>query len=259
MIIQDQPKTYVFLDESGDAGFRIAEGSTPLFCIAAVIFNNSEEITATESVIVNLRQQLNLKATHEFRFSKEPDHLRAAFCQAVVTCPFRIRAIVVDKNRIYSQKLRTSANDFYQFVAAQLLKHNFGQITNAKIYIDGRMDRELITHLKRELNQETRLIQSIKFYDSQYNSIIQLADMGAGSIARSYKRNKKDCHEYRKILLPRIEDIWEFDRRHSSEAEELDLLTGTKKVGLAPIPVTPGTPPHGDSSATRPFFTYTIP
>lgn len=194
------PTSYVFLDESGDAGFRVADGSSPLFCIASVIFDDPDSITTTECIIASLRQRLHLRANHEFHFTKEPHHIRLAFCQAVAVCPYRIRAIVIDKQRIYSPKLRNSADEFYQFAAAQLLEHNFETITSANVYIDGSMNRNLKTHLRQVLNRETRLVQSIKFYDSRENSIIQLADMAAGSIARSYKRSKKDCREYRKIL-----------------------------------------------------------
>jgi hypothetical protein len=47
--------------------------------------------------------------------------------------------------------------------------------------------------------------------DSKQNVLIQLADMVAGAIARSYLKNKQESTEYRKIIQLRIEDCWEFE------------------------------------------------
>jgi hypothetical protein len=43
------------------------------------------------------------------------------------------------------------------------------------------------------------------------NALIQLADMVASGLARSYRPEKADAHTYREILRPRIEDVSEFE------------------------------------------------
>jgi hypothetical protein len=40
--------------------------------------------------------------------------------------------------------------------------------------------------------------------------LVQLADMCAGAIARSYKRGRKNHDRWRKALAPRINDVWDF-------------------------------------------------
>lgn len=206
--------TYVFIDESGDSGFKLGKGSTQIFCIAAVIFHSREDIQTTDNVMQALRNELGLKKTHEFHFHSEPMKFRRAFCEAICGCPFVVRAIVVDKTRIFENtRLRKSSNYFYNFVTKMLLKHNFGTITNAKVYIDGRMNRELRTYLRHELNSESKIIHETRFVDSKQSSMIQLADMIAGSIARSFKPGKRDGHELRRLLAPCIQDIWEFGKK----------------------------------------------
>ncbi|HAH87055.1 MAG: DUF3800 domain-containing protein [Armatimonadota bacterium] len=205
--------SYVFVDESGDSGFKIEKGSSPIFCIAAVIFQSAEAISATQAVIQQVRSSLKTKQTHEFHFNSESSKFRRTFCEAVRTCPFTVRAIVVDKSLIYEgTMLRKSPSYFYNFTTKMLLKHSFGSIINAKVRIDGRMNRKLKSYLRRELNQESKIICDTKFSDSKIDSMIQLADMIAGSIARSYKPEKKNYQELREMLRPCIEDVWDFGK-----------------------------------------------
>ncbi len=46
--------------------------------------------------------------------------------------------------------------------------------------------------------------------DSQSNILIQMADMIAGSIRRSYEKGKTDQLDYRQIIKIKIENCWEF-------------------------------------------------
>ena len=157
---------------------------------------------------------LGLKQTHEFHFHNEPEKFRLAFCRAVCGGPFKVRAIVVDKELIYGgPMLQQSPKHFYNFTAKMLLQHSFGSITSARVRIDGRISRDLKTYLRQEFNRETRVIRDTKFSDSKTDSMIQLADMVAGSIARSYKTEKKDCGQFRHILRPCIEDVWDFGKK----------------------------------------------
>lgn len=212
----DSGLKHVFIDESGDAGFKLDKGSSRIFCIAAVVFERTEDIITTQTAIESLRARLGLKYTHEFHFNREPERIRARFCEAIATCPVTIRAIVVDKTRIYPESmLRRSPKHFYNYITKLLLKHSFGAIVNARARIDGRMNRELRTYLRQELNRETRVIHDIRFADSKTDSMIQLADMIAGSIARSYRPEKKNYGLLRWMIESRIQEVWDFGTRKS--------------------------------------------
>ena len=210
---------YVFLDESGDSGFKLDKGSTPVFCMAAIIVPSPTEIQAIELAIAELRTQLHLPRNYEFHFFSESARVREAFCRQVVACPFTVRAIVVDKTRITSPRLRQRADLFYNFITRMLLQHNFATISMANVRIDGHTNRPLKTYLRQQLNKGTVVVASIKFSDSKNDSLIQLADMVAGSIARSYLTEKKDHGTYRGLLRRRISDVWEFGK------DETGLLT----------------------------------
>ena len=54
------------------------------------------------------------------------------------------------------------------------------------------------------------MFKKLQFVDSESNVLIQMADMVAGSIYRSYPETKSDSSEYLKLIKKRVEDLWEF-------------------------------------------------
>ncbi len=201
----------VLIDESGDAGFKIARGSTPYFVVAMVIFHDFAEAERTSSAINDAREQLRVKP--EFKFNKCHPNVRDGFFQAVSPCNFRVRAVVVDKSRIYSDNLRENKERFYNFFVKSLLKHDNDILQGARVKIDGSGDREFKQELERYIRRqcEAGKIASVKFAESHRDNLIQLADMVAGAIARSYRQDdRKNADRWRKMLGRKIEDVWDF-------------------------------------------------
>jgi hypothetical protein len=54
------------------------------------------------------------------------------------------------------------------------------------------------------------VIQNCKLVDSRENVLIQMADMVAGSIRRSYDDSVKDSKIYKEIIQKHITDEWRF-------------------------------------------------
>jgi len=75
-----------------------------------------------------------------FKFSKSRDEVRDRFFRAISAAPFRVRAIVVEKAVIRSAHLQTDKASFYEFFVKQMLRHDNGRLTNAKVIIDGSGD-----------------------------------------------------------------------------------------------------------------------
>ncbi len=205
------PNVLVLIDESGDPGFKVARGSSPVFVVAMVIFDDFEEAERTSATIGQLRQQLRVKP--EFKFNKCHGRVRDGFFQGIARHRFQVRALVVVKDRIDSQRLRTETGQFYHFFVQMLLKHDDGLLTGARIKIDGSGDRqfkqELQTCLRHQLGER---MSDFKFADSRRDNLVQLADMSAGAIARSYNPERKDATRWRDMLAQfgKIGDIQEF-------------------------------------------------
>ena len=141
----------VFIDESADPGFRVDKGATPIFVVAMAIFANGDDARNTEQVIRETQATLN--AYPEFKFSKSSDRIRDSFFRAVRPCSFTVRAIVVEKRLIYSPRLKSDKDKFYEFFVRQMMAHDNERLRNANIVIDGSGDREFRQNMKTYLRQ----------------------------------------------------------------------------------------------------------
>lgn len=203
----------VFIDDSGDPGFKIGRGSSQFFVIACVIFDDKLDAEETALIIKRYRRSLNWVDTHEFKFNKTKKIYVKELLHKVSTCNFKIRAIVIDKTKIYSHELRNKQDSFYNYAIKEVLAKS-GNLKQAIVRLDGHSGREYkkqaITYLRREVNSYSKKIKKVRFVDSKTNNLIQLADLIAGSIHRYYQIDKTDRLEYRKIISKHIDDIWDF-------------------------------------------------
>lgn len=203
----------VFIDDSGDPGFKIGKGSSKVFVIAMVIFKDNLEAERASLAIKDLRRKLKMSDLSEFKFNKSSKKFRQIFIESIKKFDFKIRAIVVDKKDIYSQRLKTHKENFYNYIIMQVIK-NSRSIKNAKLKFDKRGEIEirnqLRAYLSRELdNKKNNVFSDLKFVDSRQNTLIQLADMVAGSIFSFYtSKDKAYLEEFKKAK--KIEDVWVF-------------------------------------------------
>jgi hypothetical protein len=200
----------VFIDESGDPGFKIQRGSTPAFTAALVAFQDVQQARLSQTAIVPTATRLRIHP--EFKFSKCRPEVRDAFFAAVLPYDFCVRAIVVRKEKLYSPHLRGNKESFYSFFVKSMLKYDGGLLSKAQIVIDGSGDREF----KREIGAYFRRhlgsgrVKEIRFANSRSDPLVQMADMCVGAIARSYREDRSDASRWRDMIQPKIEDVWEF-------------------------------------------------
>lgn len=200
----------VYIDESGDAGFRVERGSSPVFVAAMVIFASADDAAFTRRLIEGSAARRMHKG--EFKFSKSRADVRDGFFRAVAAAPFQVRAIVVEKAVIHSAHLRTDKESFYEFFVKQMLRHDNDRLASAKVIIDGSGDREFRQKLSTAIRRKVRegAVRDCRFSDSRNDALIQLADMCAGAIARSFRGDRHERNRWRNMLRPRIDDVWRF-------------------------------------------------
>jgi len=205
----------VFIDDSGDPGFKLDRGSSLFFIISLVIFNDDLEAEKTAVAIKELRRGLGFSDQMEFKFFKSRREVREKFLQTINQFDFRVRCLVVNKKLIKSDNLKNNKNSFYSFAIKTVLKYNENSILNARIRIDGSGDRvfrkNFLSYLRKQLNtKEKCIMKNCKFVDSKKDGLIQMADMVAGSIRRFYDDSVNDAQIYKKIFVKHIEDEWLF-------------------------------------------------
>lgn len=209
----------VFIDDSGDPGFKLNKGSSRVFVIACVIFDDELEAEKTAVAIKEFRRKIKFPDTMEFKFNKSKKRIREEFLREVCRYNFRVRAIVMQKEKIYSQELKSSKESFYSYAIKMVLKYDNQTLKNAKIKLDGHGERvfryRLTSYLRQELNvKQRKIISQLRFVNSKTNVLIQLADMVSGAIHRRYASGKRDSEVYYDILKmhKRIEDCWVFGK-----------------------------------------------
>jgi len=205
----------VFIDDSGDPGFKLNRGSSSHFIISCVIFDDELEAEKTAITIKEFRRKIKKTDRYEFKFNKCSKNDIKVFLLAISKHDFRIRAIVVDKKKVISEELKNKVDSFYNYFIKLVLEHNGGKIKNAKIRLDGHGNRvfrrEATTYLRNNLNTKNkRILRDFKFRDSKRDVLVQLADMVAGSISRKYQVGKSDKNIYWNIIKSKCDDLWEF-------------------------------------------------
>ena len=95
-----------------------------------------------------------------------------------------------------------------------LLQYDRDILKKASIKIDGSGDKDFKRVLQAYLRKELPInkIKKFRFVDSKADNLIQLADMVAGAIARSYKSERDESERWRSKLANtnKIDDIWDF-------------------------------------------------
>lgn len=195
----------VYLDESGDPGLKIVQGSSRYFVVALAVFQDEDETRAIDQRLQLLRRELHLNPHFEFKFNKCSKELRLAFLSAAAPYDFFYYGIVIDKAGLYGDGFKVKES-FYKYVTQLVFLNAREHLENALVHIDacGNRDfrRQINTYLKRKINLEKQHISNITFLNSANSNLIQLADMLAGAINRSHS-GKPDAGEYIKVVRHR--------------------------------------------------------
>ena len=204
--MEHMPKQYVFVDDSGDAGF--AKTNTDHLIIAAVIIIDEDKRKLLSDAINLFRRRLGWNELDEFKFSRTNKNTLLELIDFIKGFDFKAYAVVLDKNNTPLNQIPKGKASTYDYVIKELLIR-IGA-TDQIITIDGKSEKAYAqktrTYLRQSLKEHGIEKVSIRFVDSRKDSLIQLADIIAGTIARSYK-DKSDAQKYLKLLKNKIVKI----------------------------------------------------
>jgi len=198
----------VFIDESGDTGFKIKQGSSKYFIISLVIFEDNEEALACDQRIQLLKRELKYPDNFEFHFRDNSHRIRKAFLEALIPYNFFYYGIVINKDpqKLWGDGFK-SKESFYKYTCSLVFENARSHFKNANVKIDRSGSKafrsQLAKYLKSKINAgEGDCIKKVKMERSQGNNLLQLADYIAGVINR-YVQNKKYSKDYRKLIAPK--------------------------------------------------------
>ncbi len=197
----------IFIDESGDPGLKVNQGSSEYFAVSLVVFEDADEAIACDQRIELLRREIGWKVDSEFHFRRNSHWVREAFLKAVQPYSFFYYGIVINKAKLYGEGFKNKES-FYKYACRLVFENAKDKLHNATVVIDqsGNDDfrNQLSSYLKRHMNDDQhRLIRKVKMQNSESNNLLQLADYVAGVINRSVQRQKNKADGFRKIIAHR--------------------------------------------------------
>ncbi len=196
----------VFIDDSGDPGFKKGVSSSN-FVLAAALFMDSETATLVNDAISMYRKSLGWRDEAEFKFRKTNKQIIKQVLK--MACGYDLQIYVVYINKVdYSGILGAlvSHERLYNFATKDLL--SLMPLDGAVVKIDGKYNktyrRYMRAFIRRELNAERPRVADFDASDSKKDNLIQLADLIVGSINRSLQAEKTDADQYLNIIRKKI-------------------------------------------------------
>ncbi len=202
----------VFVDESGDTGFKFEKQSSRYFAVAMVIFENEEKEAKASQRIDMLRQELQ-SPNIEFHFAKNKDATRKAFFTAAKDMDFTAFIFVADKTRL-SQSDFKDRDTFYKSICGSAFERAKYLMRNADVLFDEsggeKFKKELGSYLRKRVNSDAKNIKNVgtekSAGTSQSSSLIQLADMVCGAVYRSLQGGD-DAEVYQKMIKHKLDAV----------------------------------------------------
>jgi hypothetical protein len=201
---------FVYLDESGDTGFKFRQGSSRYFVITLLLVSDPIPF---HGAVDQLRESLGFAPGNEFKWVNSADDVRWAFLRMLRRQDFTARALVIDKTLMTSSHMH-KRETFYNFLVKMVLKYDSGTIRDATLVVDEsfrgkRSKQNLTAYLRRELNTrpQERRISEVRYHKSHADNLIQAADMLSGAV---YTRYHRGDDQYLEFIRVKISDVWEW-------------------------------------------------
>lgn len=201
---------FVYLDESGDTGFKFAQGSSRHFVVTLLLVDDPVPF---HNAIDELRKSLGFADGNEFKWYKSSEDTRWAFLRMLKKQNFVARVLVIVKTLMTAPHLK-KGETFYNYLVQLVLRHDNGSITDAIVILDESVKSKkrkqgLTTYLRKALNTDPnrRRVKDVRYHGSHADNIVQATDMLAGAVNARYKRGRSD---YLDFIRPKIADLWEW-------------------------------------------------
>lgn len=174
-------KMLVFIDESGDSGFKLDRGSSEFFTVSLVVFNDVDEASRCDNRIELLKTELGKSKDWEFHFKENSHRVREEFIKAVMPYDFFYYGIIINKRLLYSENLINNKDSFYKYTCGLVFENAKDKLDSAIVLIDesGNADfkKSLSKYLKKRMNDyDRKVIKKVKMQKSHTNNLLQLAD-----------------------------------------------------------------------------------
>lgn len=208
-------KQLVFIDDSGDPGFKIKNGSGRVFVIACVVFDNEYTAGFADASIRALKSKLDWPQNFEFKFHRTNDKEKKEFFINTKDMEFSVWATVVDKTKIEIDNAAEMKSFYQKIITATISKIDCDD--SMDIHLDGKGDRNyrnsVVASIRKALIKKNVRIRKFKFMNSKDNNLVQLADMIAGAIRAENNPEKRARQKLIRLLKGKKVVVSKYDKR----------------------------------------------
>ncbi len=201
---------YVFLDESGDLGFKKGSSKWFLFTIAIVADERALE-RAVKKVWRTLKKKH--KRLGELHAYGADEITRKRLLQKLSEIPdLKVQTIVLNKEKVYTN-LQSQKNVLYNYTANILLDrlHKSDALSvqeSIELYIDRkdtkkRLKENFVTYLCTEMSNRRDGVFKVELHASHENKSLQAVDFISWAIFRKYEHND---YQYYELIKDKIVD-----------------------------------------------------
>lgn len=195
---RENHRQLVFIDDSGDPGFK-KDASSSVFVMTGVVFTDSKETTRINEAITEYRRSLGWRDGHEFKFRTTARGIKIHFLEIMSRFDFKIYAVYIRKTD-YNP---SNSQELYNWATKELL--TIMPLNKAVVVTDGKYTKQyrlrVKAYIRKSLNvKNDTKVESFDVHDSRRDNLIQLADIIAGSINRSFQVDKTDSETYISII-----------------------------------------------------------
>lgn len=179
---------HIFVDESGDVGFKFGQGSSRYYVLTLLVVTDLEEV---EAAFIRSKLDIGILPTHEVKFT----HTDAAYCERVLSSlnlpEVSSLTVVWDKTAMHPV---TDAQRFQQDRLVDAMRLLQPVPRSAVLTIDesakgAGWKRDVTTHIRQQLNTpEHRMVGATRFQPSSRTVLLQAADMICGAISSDTRR-----------------------------------------------------------------------
>ncbi|MBK9006870.1 MAG: DUF3800 domain-containing protein [Anaerolineae bacterium] len=194
-------------DEAGDVSLSFNKGASRYFVPAFISTQFPDDLRQTLS---NLRQTLDLRETHEFKFHKMASaEVRNQVFSALAHAKFDAWALIVDKTRLPKIFETTESIEIYTHFITELLDIIPAELQKGATLILDEFGStpDLRTELRRAMLKRhmPRLFKRVIVRSSHRESLIQVADLVAGAVMRRDSQNDSEAFDMISRKIKRLE------------------------------------------------------
>jgi len=202
---------YLFLDWSGDVGFKFGRGSSEYLVLALV---SSTDYGQVRKTLAFFRKKLGLSPLFEFHYKQTPPEVKEVFFDVLTGLPFSSEILVVHKPSLPPSFARMRETEIYgHFVSELVLRTDQTVMAEALLLVDAqRSDIVLVRGIRVAVSRALEgaevayRLRKVKARPAREEDGIQIADMMAGAMADRLKGER----DYLAELEERL-SVWYYE------------------------------------------------